>query len=305
MDRIEIWEVECFVAVAENLSFSRAARQLHMTQPPLSRQIRKLEEKLGVTLLLRNNQRVELTREGQVFYEEGISLLLHTDRVLQSVKLAQAAKVDVFNVGFLGLLFDDEMVELLRKLQKRLPDCQVRTQEISLQSVESCLQSGELDGVFIGASPDIRADGLRLLQWRVPQYKVLLPARHPLAKAAEVPLKELANENWVMISRQSSPSFRKRFTEACLKAGFHPRIAHESDRLPGILAMVALGEGIAVLPHSRLSIAVPELVLKPLSGWIPKAEHTFAFRKDRELHALDVFRSILAEEKKAREKRGD
>jgi len=303
MDRIEIREVECFTAVAENLSFSKAARQLHMTQPPLSRQIKKLEEKLGVTLLLRNNQRVELTKEGQVFYEEGVSLLLHADRVTRTVQLSRAEKVDVFNVGFLGAMFDDDMVELLRKLQARLPQCQVRAQEIPLQSVESCLQNGEIDGAFIASAPDIRGEGLRLLQWRIPNYKVLLPAGHRLAKEKEVRLRDLAEENWVMISRRSSPSFRKRLTEACLKEGFHPKITHESDRLPGILAMVALGEGIALLPHSQLTIALPGLTLKPLTGWSPKIEHTFAFRKDRDLPALETFRKILAEEKQAREKR--
>ncbi len=296
-------EIECFIAVAENLSFSRAARQLHMTQPPLSRQIRKLEEKLGVTLLLRNNQRVELTREGQVFYEEGLSLLLHADRVGQTVRMARAEKREVFNVGFLGVMFDDEMVGLLRKLQARMPLCQVRAQEIPLQSVESCLMSGELDGVFIASAPDVRGDGLRMLQWRMPNYKVLLPAAHRLAREKEVRLRDLAEEDWVMISRRSAPSFRRRFTEACLKEGFHPRVSHESDRLPGILAMAALGEGIALLPHSQLVITLPGLVLKPVSGWSPKIEHAFAFRKDRDLPALDVFRRILAEEKQAREKR--
>lgn len=132
---------------------------------------------------------------------------------------------------------------------------------------------------------------------------MLLPTSHRFAGDAEVRLRDLADENWVMISRRSSPSFRKRLTEACLKEGFHPKITHESDRLPGILAMVALGEGIGLLPHSQLTIALPGLVLKPLSGWSPKIEHTFVYGKDRELPALQVFRKILTEEKQAREKR--
>jgi DNA-binding transcriptional LysR family regulator len=303
MDRIEIREIECFVAVAENLSFSKAARQLHMTQPPLSRQIRKLEGKLQSSLLLRNNQRVELTKEGQVFYEEAISLLLHADRVVHTVQLARADKVEIFNVGFLGALLNDEMVELLKRLQTQLPKCQVRTQEIPLFAVEASLQSGELDGAFIASAQDIRGDGLGMLQWRIPSYKVLLPSSHRMAHQDQVQLKELADENWVMISRRSSPSFRKHLTEACLKEGFHPKITHESDRLSAILVMVALGEGIGLVPHSQLTIALPGLVLKPLTGWSPKIEHTFVYRKDRELPALEVFRRILREAMKAREKR--
>ncbi|MGC4014486.1 MAG: LysR family transcriptional regulator [Luteolibacter sp.] len=303
MDRIEIREIECFMAVAENLSFSKAARQLHMTQPPLSRQIRKLEEKLGVTLFLRNNQRVELTAEGEIFYGEAIPLLHHTDRLVDTVRLARTGKREVFNVGFLGALLDEEMVVLLKKFQKRLPGCQVRAHEVTLEAVVPCLQNREVDGVFISSATDVRGEELGMMQWRIPHYKVLIPSHHPLAKNAEIRLKDLAEENWVMISRRSAPSFRKRLIEACLKEGFHPKIIHESDRLPAILTMVALGEGIALMSHSKLVVSLPHLVLRPLVGWASKIEHTFVYRKEDSPPALVEFRKLLAEEKQAREKR--
>lgn len=303
MERIEIRELECFMAVAEHLNFSKAARQLHMTQPPLSRQIQKLEAKLGVTLFLRNNQRVELTPEGEEFFSQGISLLHHVDRVVNTVRMARSGHAEVFNVGFLGALMDEDMIDLLRKFRKRVPHCRVRVHEVTLETVIPCLQSREVDGVFISSAADIAESDLGLLGWRIPSYKVLLPSSHRLAKKDKLRLKELAEENWVMISRKSAPSFRKRFVEACLKLGFHPKIIHESDRLPAILAMVALGEGVGLMPNSRLVVSLPNLVLRPLVGQTSTMEHHFVYRKDERMPALAEFRKLLEEEKQAGEKK--
>lgn len=303
MDRIEIREIECFMAVAENLNFSKAARQLHMTQPPLSRQIQKLESKLGVTLFQRNHQRVELTPEGEELFAQGISLLHHLDRVVNSVRMARSGGEEIFNVGFLGALLDEEMIALLRKFRKRMPGCRVRVHEMTLETVVPCLQSREVDGVFISSSADIHEADLGLMGWRIPSYKVLLSTSHPLAAKEKLRLKQLAEEQWVMISRKSAPSFRKRFIEACLKEGFHPKIIHESDRLPAILAMVALGEGIGLMPHSQLVVSLPHLVLRPLVRAATKMEHHFVYRKDERMPALAEFRKLLMEEKQAGEKK--
>jgi DNA-binding transcriptional LysR family regulator len=300
MERIEIREIECFVAVAESLSFSKAARRLNMTQPPLSRQIKKLEDKLGVDLFLRNSHRVELTPEGRVFLEEGVSLLRHTDRIPDSLRLARSGRVEIFNVAFLGALLDEEIVSVLRKFRTRMPGCQVRAHEVTLDSVASHLRNREMDGVFIASAPDIVDEDLAFLPWRVPKYKVLMASGHRLAERSELRLKDLAEEPWIMISRKSAPFFRERFVDACTAQGFQPRIIHESDRLPAILAMAALGEGIGLLSHSNLVLSLPHLILRPLVGGIPKIEHAFAYRKDDESPALAAFLKLLRAEKRAR-----
>jgi len=298
MDRIEIRELECFTAVAENLSFSKAARLLHMTQPPLSRQIRKLEEKLGVELFFRDKHRVDLTPEGQIFYEESLSLLRHADRVSQTIHLAQSGRLSVFKVGFLGALLDDRIVSLLKEFRQRMPGCQVSAHEVTLATVEEHLRNREVDGAFIASAPDVRGSEFGILPWRVPSYKVLLSSEHPLAQRKELRLKDLADEKWTMVSRKSAPFFRKQFVDACVKQGFHPQIVHESDRLPATLAMVALGEAIGLISHENMLISLPHLVLKPLIGGVPKIEHVFVYRKDDNAPALTAFRELLKRQKK-------
>ncbi|MBK1882804.1 LysR family transcriptional regulator [Luteolibacter pohnpeiensis] len=297
MERIEVREIECFVAVAENLSFSRAARLLHMTQPPLSRQIQKLEGKLGVELFFRNNQGVEMTPEGQLFLQESIFLLRHIDRVSDAVRFAHSGRLSTLNVGFLGALLDDQIVGLLRQFREGMPDCRVNTHEVSLDTVADRLANREVDGVFVGSAEDVTGKDLGFLQWRIPKYKVLLAANHPLANRQELRLKDLIDENWMMLSRNSAPFFHRQFIDACVKQGFQPKIVAESDRLPAILAMVALGEGIGLLSHENMLVSIPRLVLKPLIGGIPKVKHSFVYRKSDRIPALEALKKLLTEKR--------
>lgn len=297
MERIGVRELECFVAVAEELNFARAARRLHLTQPPLSRQIRKLEEKLGAELFLRDSHSVALTPVGQMLLSEARALLRQHDRVRDMVHVAKSGRLEILHIGFVASLLDEEMVGLLKKFSDRRPSCQIRVHELGAAEISGALLRKEVDAVFSGTPPNSLEDGLQKICWEIPGYHVLLASEHPLAKRKQIVLEDLADENWVMISREIAPHFHARVQMACARAGFRPRIVHESDRLSGILAMVALGEGIGLVPHSNLRFHSPHVLLKPLKGALENAEHALVIRDYDNPEALAEFVAGLKADK--------
>lgn len=288
MDRPETRELEGFVAVAEELNFARAAQRLHLSQPPLSRLIQKLEAKLGVKLLTRNTRRVQLTPAGTAFLEDARFLLRHLDRATDTVQRAAGGDFQVLNVGFVGAMLETEMIEVLRGFRRRNKNWQVRLHDMSGPDLIAALESRLVDGAFIGARPPSLPRGLRMVPWKKEVLTVALPAAHPLAKAGPVDLKKLAEENWALIERNSAPVFHRNFLHLCGEAGFRPRIILESPRMPALLAMVAAGEAICLL-NGTTARPMPHVVFRPLGPKVVAVEHSFAFRNGEESSALAEF----------------
>lgn len=293
MNRVGIYELECFIAVAEELNFSRAARRLHMSQPPLSRQIQALEEKLGVRLLNRNTRSVTLTSAGMLYLQDARQILTRLDAATASVRRAGTGETLLLKLAFIGVLLEEDMVSVLQSFQKLHPRCQIHLTDLPPAAQMNALQSGQVDGAFIGAAPIKLNKGLSSVVWKREPLLIALPKNHPLATTTKIPLSALKNESWVMVTRTSAPSYRRQFDRLCMDAGIQPRVVQESERVPAVLTMIAAQQGISLLPEAVSRLVHPGVTFRSIKGPVPLLEHAFVYRADKENQLISEFLNLL------------
>src|SRR5271156_1584143 len=148
MDRVAMRELECFVAVADNLSFSKAARQLHLSQPPLTRHIQALEEKLGTKVFTRSAHAVALTHAGTRFLEDARSILRQADHAASVIRCHSQGDTGRLRLAFIGGYLDVKFARLIQKFRKEYPGCLVELDDRGASAQVRAIQAGELDGGF-------------------------------------------------------------------------------------------------------------------------------------------------------------
>lgn len=297
MNRPDLRELECFVAVAEELNFSRAAARLHMSQPPLSRQIQSLEEKLALRLLERSTREVALTPAGALFLEDAREILTRLDSAAESARRAVTGEGTRLRLAFIGALLDEGLVKLLQTFRETHPRCQIHLSDLSAGAQVDALRSGQVDGAFIGAPPRKADKSIATVTWKREPLLLALPDHHPLASHSTIPLAQLEAESWVMISRAAAPAFRRQFDQLCSGAGFRPRVVQESDRVAGVLMMVASAQGISLLPEGTARLIETGVAFRPLKGARPILAHTFAYRRRNTDPSVGDFVKLLSASK--------
>ncbi|OYW71463.1 MAG: hypothetical protein B7Z37_27745 [Verrucomicrobia bacterium 12-59-8] len=293
MNRPSLNELECFVAAAEALSFSKAARKLNLSQPALSRQIQSLESKLRTRLLDRNTRTVSLTHAGRLYLDDAKQLLAHLDRAAEVVRRVGEGEPQRLRLAFVGALLDDGLVRLLQTFRARRPDCQIHLVDMAPADQLTALEGGEIDGAFIGAAPAKVSRQIKTLVWKQELLQVVLPEQHALAKAALWKLSQLKDESWVMVSVKAAPGFREHVNVLCRKAKFQPRVVQESDRVAAVLTMVAAGQGISLLPASLSRWLSAGVVFKEINETKAVLTHAFAFRRGDPGRELQDFALML------------
>ena len=293
MNRPSLWELECFVAVAEELHFSNAAKRLHISQPPLSRQIQALEKKLGVQLLRRKTRTVELTLPGEVFLQDAREILRHLDRASSAAHRSGGGETERLRLGFISALLGSDLMEVLRSFRDQRPTCQLELLDLPAADQFSRIQNGTLDGGLIGGVPAKHSSDLKFLVWKTERWLVGLPERHPSSVKAVLSLQELRNEKWVLTSRATAPAFRERIDKLCTAAGFRPRVVLESDRTQAVLAMVAAENGIGMFTETITRLIDRGVVFLPLNNRKAVLQHTLVWQVDKSSEALLAFQKVL------------
>ncbi len=294
MNRADIRELECFVAVAEELNFSRAAARLHMSQPPLSRQIQSLEGKIALRLLERSTRTVSLTSAGELYLEDAREILTRLDAAAETARRATAGEGARLRLAFIGALLDEALVRLLQRFRAGHSHCQIHIADLSAGAQLEALKSGQVDGAFIGAPVKNAGREIAAVTWKRERLLLALPEGDPLAASKRLPLAMLAEERWVMISRNAAPAFRRQFDDLCSGADFRPRVVQESDRVAAVLTMVAAGQGVSLLPESISRLIRRGVALRPLRGGNPMLDQTFIYKMRNANPALADFVRLLA-----------
>jgi DNA-binding transcriptional LysR family regulator len=293
MNRAAIHELECFVAVAEELNFSRAARRLHLSQPPLSRQIRALENKLGLRLLERNTRAVSLTPAGALYLEDARAILTRVDSAADSAKRAVTGEAVRLRLAFVGALLDEGLVRLLQSFRRRHPHCQIHLTDLSPADQLEALRGNHVDGAFIGAAPSKPIKGISTTIWKREPLLIALPECHPLAEREKLSLTHLTAESWVMVSRAAAPAFRKQFDALCASAKFRPKVVQESDRVAAVLTMIAAEQGISLLPKALAKVVPAGVSFREIAGKRILLDHAFAFRSANNIAVVGHFLHLL------------
>lgn len=285
-------ELECFTAVAETLSFTRAAQNLRLAQPPLSRHVRALEEKLGTRLFERSGRRVALTPAGAVFHEETRGVLPRLLRAGEATRRFALGQTERLRLGFVSAVLGPELVQVLRTFREAHPKVQLAMRDAPPAEQLAALRRGELDGGFVGLAPREPAAGVRYVRWHREPLMAYVPFGHPLAARPQLDLKDLSGEPMLAVSREAAPAFATFVSDACAAAGFRPRLALEAERAQAVATLVAAGMGIALLPASLARFVGEAAAALPLRR-APAITHVFALNAGQPAPALKAWVALL------------
>jgi len=285
---MELRHLRYFVAVANELNFTRAAQKLKVAQPALSRQIRQLEEELGVQLLERNKRTVRLTEAGRAFQSEARALLKQSDRAVQTVRRTGGAGEGTLNVGYVWGLFHSVAPAALQRFRQTYPGIAVHLFDLTALEQAKALVSGELDAGFIGFADEADSAGLNKRKVGSCSFVAALPEDHRSARKNRVSLASLAEDFFLGISDQSYPAAWRHVLEACDRAGFRPRTLQMVERGYTILGLVAARCGVALVPESLRALPHDGIVLRPLVD-APRGDLFIAWRDRQPGPALAKF----------------
>jgi DNA-binding transcriptional LysR family regulator len=260
---VELRHLRYFVAVAEDLHFSRAAEKLQMAQPPLSQQIRQLERTLGVCLFERNHHSVALTAAGQVFLVEARLILEQVEHALSRVQDAQQGLVGWLDIGYSknASATDTIIPDILQVYRQRFPAVEIRLREVNLQDQLQAIQAQQIQVGFAASILDMPAELDSVVVERIPLV-VAFAQQHPFASQASVPIRSLSNEPFIFCQRQVSSFFYDRIIQLC---GFSPRITQEVPDIRMLLGLVAANLGISIVPASSEAIRHRGIVYRPFA----------------------------------------
>lgn len=245
---MDLKQLRYFVAVAEELHFGRAAARLFISQPALSFDIKKLEEKLGIQLLQRNNKSVRLTAAGQVLLDEARNLLLQVEQVRRLALRSAQGALGRLRAGFISSMLYCGLPRAVAEFERRFPGIEVVLQEMNSAEQAQALQRGQIDIGFVhrGALPAGVVSQVLIAD----PFVCCLPPGHRLANRAQLDLGELRDEAFILFPRQAAPHYHDLIIARCVAAGFSPQIRHEARLWQTIVAMVARGMGVALLPET-------------------------------------------------------
>lgn len=274
-------ELECFVAVAEELSFTRAARRLRLSQPPLSRHIQSLEARLGAALFLRTPRAVALTAVGRAFLSDTRGALAQLQRAGDAAKRAASGEHSRLALGFVSAVLNPRLIGIFQRYRAGHPTVQLTLQDSPPAEQLRAIQEGRLDGGFVGSTPGNPSSGLAFIPWCKEPLMLFLPPGHRLARAGSVKLAALAGESFVTVATDSAPCYAKQILRLCEAAGFRPKIVQEATRGQAVAVMVAAGAGISILPASLARNTGDALSAVPLADKAATVTYVFAHRPGR------------------------
>ncbi|HTP61022.1 MAG TPA: LysR substrate-binding domain-containing protein [Burkholderiales bacterium] len=267
-----------FIAVAEKLHFGRAATALHISQPPLSRAIRALEESLGVKLFARTRRRVELTPEGRRLREEAQRALGQLEHAARELRDMAAGVSGRLRIGFVSLADYGVLPDLLKNFKAARPGVELALREMLSPEQAAALAAGELDfGLLL---PPVAGTDLDHVVVQRERFVAALPARHRLARRrGRLAVRGLAQESFVMAPREIAPGLHDIVAALAARAGFAPRVAQEAIQMQTVVSLVSSGLGVALVPASVANLGRRGVVYRDIADAHPRLDLWLAWHR--------------------------
>ncbi|MEI9984157.1 MAG: LysR substrate-binding domain-containing protein [Aliidongia sp.] len=262
---IELRQFSCFVAVAEDLHFARAAERLHIAQPALSMRIKALEEQLDVRLLDRSKRSVSLTAAGALFLEEARSTLRQAEQAEVIGRLAGRGDRGRIAIGYSSSApFTGALSAILRRFRAAYPAVELSLSELAGSELAERLNDGRLDFGFCrhGYMPNSR--GLNVVPMANEGFEVVMARTHRLAARDRIAVIDLAEEHFISYEAPGGSALMSPAKEICRRAGFEPHIAQSVLQVTTVVSLAAAGLGVAIVPYSLSQLQIPDAVFRPL-----------------------------------------
>lgn len=291
---MELRQITYFIAVAEELHFGRAAERCHIAQPPLSQQIKRLEEELGVTLLERTSRRVALTPEGKEFLKRCKDV---RDRLNEAVLCIQDMAKGLegqLRVGFIGPASLSKLPKAIRAFRERNPRIRLDFSAQSTTEQLPLLRGDRLDIAFVRLFGH-DTSGLNTLTFLREPYVLAMPEGHPFAGRDVVDISDLEGQPLIFNQRTAQPALYRSLVGSFHKVGFMPNIVQEVNTEQSTVALVATGLGSALVPASSATDSRLGVVFKPLTGDLPQWEITALWKKKNQSAILEKFLGVVRE----------
>ncbi|MER8960332.1 MULTISPECIES: LysR family transcriptional regulator [unclassified Mesorhizobium] len=285
--------MQSFMAVAEELHFGRAAARLHISQPPLTKQIQQLEQAMGVRLLERTKRKVELTAAGRVFLDEVRAVLHQTEQAVELARKADRGETGHLAVGFIDAAIYSVVPSVVQRFAKRYPEVELSLTDLRIPNQVRAVAERQLDIGFV--HPPVVHEALRVESILVEPLIVALPETHRLASEAEVALADLASEALIQFPRSINPSLYDEIVGLCRSSGFSPRIVREATPKQTIIGLVSVGLGVSLLPACLQNLRRHGVVYRPIQGRTLSIDTSIIYRHEQPSPVLKAFLDIVRE----------
>jgi DNA-binding transcriptional LysR family regulator len=294
---VHVRQLAAFIAVAEELNFSRAARRLNVSQQPLSFTIKRLEAELGVSLFKRSTRKVELTDAGKAFLEEAHAAQAHLNAGIDAAKRAAKGQFGRLTIGYVNTSLFNLMPKTLRRFRERYPGVALTLHELNSEGLEKAVSNGVIQAAFLHPEfffPEVNYD----LLLREPMV-VALPKGHKLERRRQLRVTDLTNETFVGYARDKNHVNPDPVFVICRSGGFLPNIVQKAETSMAVVGLVSVGIGVSIVPYCMTSIRKDEVTYLPLVDPTVNFDFVLAVKKTElsvEAAALrEVAREVAAE----------
>ena len=291
---MELRHLRYFVAVADALTFTKAAEHLHLAQPSLTRQIKDLEAEIGVQLFNRAGKRISLTQEGESFLLDTRRLLTECAKNVLAVQRLSRGETDQLNIGYIANIYHDLLPATLGAFRKACPRTALNLFDMTPAEQYLALEERKIDLGFVNfRGPSTSND----LQWACVGHDAIMAAvaaANPLAQEAKIDLEDLESMFFVGMSEKTYPCSNEWLIDACREAGFTPRILQDADREPAVISFVSAGLGVALLPEQIKRLPHQGVSFRPLRQRLT-AESWGVWKVNNSSHCLNQYIRIVKE----------
>lgn len=263
---MELRHIRYFLALADEGNFTRAAAKLGIGQPPLSQQIRDLENEIGAALFHRVPHGAELTAAGEAFRAEAKTAVDAAEKAKLAAQRANRGEIGRLSLGFTASsAFNTIVTSTIREFRNRWPQVRLSLTEMNTNALMERLMRGEIDAAFIRPGLEDPRN-VRLKRFDDEPMLIALPVHHPLAERDRVPIAALAHEPFILFPRMVGLSLYDDIAAACREAGFELMVTQEAPQIPSVVNLVAANLGVSIVPASIAQIKLDGVTYREIDG---------------------------------------
>jgi DNA-binding transcriptional LysR family regulator len=293
---MELRHFRYFIAVAEELHFSRAAERLHIAQSALSQQILSLESELGISLFYRTKRQVQLTTAGEAFLEDARSIIAQVRQATERSQRVARGEIGQLRIGFTILSLHSVLPPIFQSLRQSHPGVQLILNEMTTQAQLNALQAKQIDVGFL--HPPVADNTLEIVDLKAETMWVVLPSEHPLAHRQRLSLRSLCHSPLIIHPRHEGVILYDQILQLYASIDCQPTIVQEAMTSPTRIGLVAAGLGITFVPQSLCALHYPGVVYKKLSDAMPKLAYAIAWQRDNKMPLIHHFRTLNKHQKR-------